>query len=362
MINTKAQHLAVAVPTFRRPEMLADLLAALVAEAEIAGAAPGAVVDGQPVDVAPAVVEVLVIDNDPQQTAEPVVAAHRHRHTGGPAVRYLPEPEPGVVAVRNRALSEATDLVAFIDDDELPEAGWLAQLLTTRVRFDAELVAGVVLADYESELDPWIAAGRFFVRRRMPTGSVLDVAAAGNMLLDLAAIRRTNLSFDPRFGLTGGEDTFLTRQLGRRGVRMVWCDEAIIYDRVPSSRMTRRWVLARAMSSGNTAGTIDVLLARGAGQRAAVRLRLLGKSLARVAGGLGRAGVGYVLRRPVDQARGVRAVARGVGMAMAAVGWNYREYRREASPPVVPPVGPGRLEVGAREVATGTAAERRAGV
>ena len=84
--------------------------------------------------------------------------------------------------------------------------------------------------------DPWIAAGRFFDRRRLPTGTDLEVAATNNLLLDLAVVRRLGLRFDAAFGLSGGSDTLFTRELVASGERMVWCDEAIVYDIVPTDR------------------------------------------------------------------------------------------------------------------------------
>ncbi|WP_425454326.1 glycosyltransferase family 2 protein [Luteococcus japonicus] len=48
-------------------------------------------------------------------------------------VRYVNETAPGLAAVRNRALDEAgnANLLAFIDDDETPAAGWLQHLVRT---------------------------------------------------------------------------------------------------------------------------------------------------------------------------------------------------------------------------------------
>ena len=45
--------------------------------------------------------DLLVVDNDPEGSAEPIVAGHRH-----PRLRYVVEPRPGIAAARNRALDE----------------------------------------------------------------------------------------------------------------------------------------------------------------------------------------------------------------------------------------------------------------
>src|SRR3712207_9285353 len=65
-----------------------------------------------------------------------------------------------------------------------------------------------------------------FDRPTHPTGATMSGAGAGNLLLDLRQVRALGLSFDERFGLTGGEDTLFTHALVRAGAEIRWCDEA----------------------------------------------------------------------------------------------------------------------------------------
>ena len=201
-----------------------------------------------------------MIDNDPAGRAGPVA-----RSIGSEHVRYVVEPEPGISAGRNRALDETADrdLLVFIDDDEQPLDGWLTALLDTWSDTRAAAVMGRVVSKFEGELDPWVAAGEFFRRRRMKTGTEITVAAAGNLLLDLNQVRALGVRFDNNLGLSGGEDTLFSRLLVRRGGRMVWCDESVADDYVPADRVTRQWVRNRAWSHGNTASVIDLYLADG---------------------------------------------------------------------------------------------------
>jgi glycosyltransferase involved in cell wall biosynthesis len=266
---------------------------------------------------------VLVVDNDPERSAADVVA-------GMPGVRYAAEPTPGIAAVRNRALDEAGEarVLAFIDDDERPADGWLDHLLRTWATTGAAAVSGRVLAEYAGELDPWIRAGRFFVRRRMLTGTEIDVAACGNLLLDLDQVRACGVRFDSSLGLGGGEDTLFSRQLARAGGRMVWCDESAAVDQVPAERMTRTWVLTRAWSHGNATLLIDLYMTPGRGARAALRIRGVGRGLVRIAGGAARWLWGIAARSLQHQACGLRTVCRGAGMIGGALGLVYVEYAR----------------------------------
>jgi succinoglycan biosynthesis protein ExoM len=312
------RRVTIAVLTYRRPDDLAAGLPMLVTQAESAagGGPPGT---GY-------LVEVLVVDNDAAGSAAAVVDA-----LGSSSVRYVVEPEPGIAAARNRALDEAgqADLLVFIDDDERPHEGWLRNLLETNARTGAAAVAGAVVSEFETDPDPWLAAGEFFRRRRLKTGTRIDVAATNNLLLDLAAVRRLGLRFDVDFGLTGGEDTLFTRALARGGETMVWCDEAIVTDWVPAARLTRRWVLQRAVSTGNTVTRVAIRQASGPVEVVTARLTPLARALPRMAGGLARYLYGRLARSDAHQAHGLRTLARGVGMAGGAIGYRHQEYRRD---------------------------------
>jgi glycosyltransferase involved in cell wall biosynthesis len=307
-----SEKVTVAVATYRRPADLAALLPMLVDHAREAAT------DGRSVDV-------LVVDNDPDGGGRDVAAGY-----AGDGVRYVLEAEPGIASARNRALDEAadSDVLVFIDDDERPHAGWLALLLETRERTAAQAVAGAVVSAFDGVLEPWVASGDFFSRRRLATGTEVTVAATNNLLLDLGVVRREGLRFDAAFGITGGSDTLFTRRLTAAGARMVWCDEAVVTDWVPAARMTRDWVLRRAFRSGNSASRVDLTLARTPAERARARGVAARRGVPRVVGGAGQFLLGWASRRSRHQARGLRTAARGAGMLAGAFGITYAEYRR----------------------------------
>lgn len=313
-----ASPVSIAIPTYRRPEGLGRALSGVLNQIQ----------DLDPA-LAPGGVEVLVIDNDAAGSARATVDSAAH-----PRVRYAVEASPGVAAVRNRALDETADraLLVFIDDDEEPEAGWLRGLLSTRRDTGAAAVAGLVVPDYEAEPGPWLRAGGFFDRQSWPTGTRRPVAATNNLLLDLGAVRAAGLRFDEAFGATGGEDALFTRSLVAAGGVIVWCDEARVRDRVPAARLERAWVLRRRRSHAATAVRVELALA-GPGAHPGIRVRALAGGCARVLAGLGRMALGGLGagagRGLVHRARGARLVARGSGMAAAAVGRGaHREYGR----------------------------------
>ena len=231
----------------------------------------------------------------------------------------------GIAAARNRALDEAqgNDLLLFLDDDGRPGEGWLRRMVDAWRASGAAGVAGWVDTHYLGEVDPWIMAGGFFTRRQWTDGQDLPAAACGNLLLDLHQVgdRRFSLGL----GLSGGEDTLLTKSLIADGGRIVFCRDGIVIDQVATDRINRRWVLLRAFSHGNTGGILDMHLT----DSRMARPKLAANGLARLGGGAARALVGVGRRNPVDQARGSRAAMRGLGMLVAAAGVSYQEYARE---------------------------------
>lgn len=267
--------------------------------------------------------QVLVVDNDPDAGARTVVESFTSR-----GVQYVHEPRPGIAAARNRGLDEASGLLVFIDDDERPEPGWLMALVGTWLDTGAAGVAGFVRSEFSASLDPWIAAGRFFQRRQLPTGTDIDVAATNNLLLDLEQVHRLGLRFDDRFGLVGGSDHMFTASLTRAGARLVWCAEAVVVDQVPRDRQTRSWVLRRAFRMGNGTSLVRVALAEREGRVGAVRAGQCGQGLVRLAVGVPRVVLGTVGRSEDWQANGARNCARGAGLVFGAFGVVYAEYGR----------------------------------
>lgn len=303
----------VAVLTYRRPDDLMELLPELLHHCRQASVGYG---------IRPPTV--LVVDNDPAGGARET--ANRF----GTGVTYVHEPTPGIAAARNRALAESVDvdLLVFIDDDERPASDWLTALLETRIRTGAGGVVGPVVSAFAAPLDPWIADGGFFDRRRLPTGTEVRVAATNNLLLDLRLVRSISLQFDERFSASGGSDSLFTRRYTGAGFTLVWCDEAVVTDVVPAERATRDWVIRRRYRIGNSWARTELALISGSAQTVRLRGALLLAGATRVAGGTARATLGVLGRSPRNRAHGIRIAARGAGIVAGAFGRTYLEYRR----------------------------------
>lgn len=127
-----APHITVVICTRERPGALARCLASLLEQRYPA-------------------YSILVVDNAPVTgaTAEVVRDAARR----GP-VEYLVEPTPGLSYARNAAVAAAPDrILAWIDDDEVADPHWLAEIARALADHpDADVISGVIVpAELETD-------------------------------------------------------------------------------------------------------------------------------------------------------------------------------------------------------------------
>ena len=334
-------HLTIAMLTYRRNDYLAQVIPELLAQADD-------VCDAQ------TTVSVLIVDNDPQAGARAVVEAARAALGGeqpeaaesaGAAdsdaavtsrLVYVHEPEPGIVAGRNRALSQAhgSDALVFIDDDEIPSPGWLKALVSTWRAQGCAAVTGPTPPTFEVDPSAWVVASGAFDSWEAADGAQVRSADTGNLLLDLAVVEDLGLRFDPRYGLTGGEDSLFTRQLTRAGGVIRFAAGAVVTKRVPAARARRTWVLERSLRSGSSWARVRIDTAApdggASGRLARLRLRLGygAKGLAKAGIDGARAGVARIRGDVPAQARYEVSSRGGLGMVVGALGVHVREYGR----------------------------------
>lgn len=193
---------------------------------------------------------IVVTDNDSEQSAGPIVTEFAAKSSI--STSYCLEPQKNIALARNRALKNAYgDFVAFIDDDEFPVKDWLLSLFETCTRHGAAGVLGPVKPHFEREPPAWIRRGGFCERPSHATGRVMrwNECRTGNLLFRRQILRENSNAFRCEFG-TGGEDMDFFFRMTRAGSVFVWCNEAIAYEAVPPSRLTRTYMLKRALLRG----------------------------------------------------------------------------------------------------------------
>lgn len=193
-------------------------------------------------------IEIVIVDNDASGSAKAVI--DEVVPTFKYPLRYDIETRQGVSHARNRTIansSDDADFIAIMDDDEVPDRSWLETLLIVQDQYEADVVAGPVIPDFESDVDvpDWIQKGKFFEPGHYPTGHIMDVAYTNNVLVRGKLLKQMETVFDERFAIQGSEDTHLFMRLHKGGAKIVWADEAVVRERIPPSRMNLIWLLER---------------------------------------------------------------------------------------------------------------------
>ena len=217
-IDRRDMIISVCVCTYRRAGRLALLLADLCA---------------QDIPIA----EVVVVDNDAAASARAVVEARR---TAACPFRliYAIQPERNIALTRNRTVELASgEWLAFIDDDERAAPRWLSGLAAAALRYEADGVLSPVEPLVPANAPAWIRRGRFYDFPRMASGErvPLNRMRFGNVLLRGSVVRAEPGPFDGRYGLTCGEDGDLLIRLVDKGAKIVWFDDAPVFEPIERS-------------------------------------------------------------------------------------------------------------------------------
>jgi len=181
------------------------------------------------------------------------------------SVRLLDSPENNISTGRNLIIDSCkTQHLAFIDDDEYPEAEWLTSLVNQQLEGLGSMVGGPIVPVYPPEAPAWVREIDLHNTRGLSTGDVIRRTATGNCLLDLTAVGE--IRFDHAFGLTGGGDANFFETLTRRGSKLIWCAHAVVKETISEDRATARYSIFRFIKQGNNFRRVmfvDASLTRG---------------------------------------------------------------------------------------------------
>jgi succinoglycan biosynthesis protein ExoM len=234
-MTADSKHIVVCVCTYRRPEMLKSLLRDLRCQ-ETGGLF---------------LYSILIVDNDRQESARPVVDEFAADQKIG--IDYYVQPERNIALARNTAIEHAAgDFIVFIDDDESPIRRWLLTLFEACVKYNVDGVLGPVHPRYTETPPKWVVEGKFYDRRTYPTGLVIDwrKGRTGNTFLKREVFAGMTMPFRPEFRT--GEDQDFFRRVIEGGHKFIWCNEAVAYEWVPPIRWDRKFLLRRALLRGHS--------------------------------------------------------------------------------------------------------------
>lgn len=193
-------------------------------------------------------IEVIIVDNDTAGLAAQVCAEIESEFRW--ILKTGVESRRGITYARNKSVSLASskaNFIAITDDDEIATPSWLENLLLAQKKYNADIVTGPNLPHFiDKDVPKWVIKGKFFDPPRWETGTRVSVAFTNNVLVKAEIFRSLNPVFDNRFALSGGSDAYLFLTLNKMGYKIIWADEAIMYDGIPATRTTVKWNLLRS--------------------------------------------------------------------------------------------------------------------
>ena len=298
---------SVCIATYRRPQLLKALLQSLENQELY-----------EKTDL-----EVIVVDNDPDASAEKIVG--HYIENGRFFYRYFKQPEKNISLTRNMAVEQAAgDYITFIDDDERADPKWIYYLIHAINKYEADGVFGKIAPDFNPETPKWMRRRELFYPPPGEAGQISVMTRTGNCLLKASLIKHLSQPFDPQYGLTGGEDTHLFERLDRTGARFVNCPEAVVYEFIPPSRTRVSYLFRKGLRSGN-GHTQRVFAFAEKHHKLAIRAFMLAKSLCY--GSISVMMMGVCSPSAYHRTRWLIRLASNIGRFLAVFGWRYRLYK-----------------------------------
>lgn len=188
----------------------------------------------------------------------------------GAPLRIVTEMAQGIVPARNRAITEAlaSDILVFIDDDELPKPGLLMAAHHAIVNEGAQCVGGRIEVDFTAPRRPsWLGDDLLGFLGEANHGAapfwITDDNTpvwTGNIAYDMRLFHNDPaLRFDQRYnraGYTfgGGEDVMMFRRLLSQGARLRYCPEMVVLHDVEPRRLQRLYFLRLHHQAGTRKG------------------------------------------------------------------------------------------------------------
>jgi len=217
---------------------------------------------------APIAFEILVVDNNSDDDTQRVLTGLAGQ--AGAPLRFVREQKQGITYARNRAIEEClgSTYMAFIDDDELPQEGFIASAYDSLSSEDAECVGGAVeIALTDEERPKWLVKELLGFLAEVDHGTkafwIMDRSSpvwTCNIAYRMEIFRdNPDLRFDSRFnregqGVGGGEDAMMFLALLDAGKRIRYRPDMKVSHFVESWRLKRSYFLKLHFVAGRRFG------------------------------------------------------------------------------------------------------------
>jgi GT2 family glycosyltransferase len=230
----------IGIPSFRRPDGLKRLLLSLSKQE----------------DAGDLNVRVFVAESDAAKQEAVALCREGVSQLSWPLTCGLAE-QPGVSSARNAILAEArsrgVDLVAMLDDDQVADPNWLADIVSLQQQTQADVVGAPLVFEFGPDAPASIRYCGYFSSADERNARKKLLFATNNVLFSCEALAKHDWpKFDERFTFGGGGDTEYFMRLLSLGLSFAWAESAIARDFVSDERQRPAQILRRAYRFGNS--------------------------------------------------------------------------------------------------------------
>ena len=224
----------IGICTFKRPRMLAETLKS-IASLKLPNNF---------------IYNLIVVDNDENFSSKDCFKNYKFSNLN---TTYQIAHVRGIAYARNKVLQLAnhfnTDLLCFIDDDEIVDKNWMESYLESYKNYKADVICGPALPIYPKNTPNWIKKGKFFETSNKMEGKYLNCSATNNVIFDFKKLfGEYGLRFNESLKSREDNDFFMRAHI--KGAKIRHTNKAIVYESIPLSRMNLNWLLKRVYKSG----------------------------------------------------------------------------------------------------------------
>ncbi len=220
--------------------------------------------------------EIIVIDNNSNDNTAKVVQEYQDKQFLPVELKYYFEPQQGLAYARKKAIKEAQgELVAFLDDDNLPLPNWIAEAVSFGKKDpQAGAYNGKIFGKYET-LPPEnfeIIENHLVIRQYgekpllFETNNLRLPPGAGLIVRKKAWLESVpnNIKLKGRVGKTpvSGSDYEVLLYLQKAGWEIWYNPSQKIEHYIPSSRLEKQYLLTVAMSNGLATCQLRIIKAK----------------------------------------------------------------------------------------------------
>lgn len=265
---------------------------------------------------------ITICDNDFHRSAFPIVESVKKVIKF--SVYYIVVEKRGIPIVRNALIKKSNELnadfVCFLDDDEYVPKDWLEKIFNKLESEKADVVFGPVIPVYEGKNNQKISQHILSDYKNFKDNQFIKYGSTNNVIMRMSSINPFNIRFDERFIYQGGTDNLYFHRMNKFKLKKIWCSDAFVFESVPESRQSMKWLIKRSFRSGISISRTDFMQ----GSISEKIVRLIKAIYNILVGSFKFILLSFTMQRYINS---LCIISRGVGMLTIFTGIQYNEYK-----------------------------------